>query len=321
MELYALRKDQHASTDVQAMDNYSLENIIHPGKSNIRILKATSSGTKETVAIKLFPKQKDNKCMPNFFNEEKSASQLSHPHILKYFAFYQDAAIQVSKDQFKEYSAIAMEYIPYGDLFTLVSQRSFSEKLARTIFKQIISAIKYLHSQGLAHLDLKLENVLVDIKEGVKVIDFDACESVSSAANKNVTPKGSLGYRAPEIIKGTAQDFQMADIYSLGVVLFTMVLGIPPYAETEKNGKFNFDKHYEALKNDIKRFWKAHEGYREADGRPKLSKAFKDALEAMLKEDANKRTKITDLEKMTWLQGDTYTKSELEAKLKSFHQK
>jgi len=321
MELYALKSDQHSTTDAQAMDNYSLENVIHPGKSNIRILKATTSGTKETVAIKLFPKQKDGKCMSNFFNEERSASQLSHPHILKYFAFYHDAAIQISKDQFKEYSAIAMEYIPYGDLFTLVSQRSFSEKLARTIFKQIISAIKYLHSQGLAHLDMKLENVLIDIKEGAKVIDFDACESVSNASNKSVTPRGSLGYRAPEIIKGTAQDFVLADIYSLGVVLFTMVLGIPPYAETEKNGKFYFDKHYDALRNDIKRFWKTHEGYREADGRPKLSKAFKDTLETMLKEDANKRPKISDLEKMAWLQGDTYSKSELEAKLKAYLQK
>lgn len=321
MELYALRKVSNSNTDVQEMENYTLENVIHPGKSNIRILKANASKTKETVAIKLFPKQKDGNSMSNFFNEERSASKLSHPHILKYFAFYQDAAIQVSKDQFKEYSAIAMEYIPYGDLFGLVSQRSFSEKLGRTIFKQIISAIKYLHGQRLAHLDLKLENVLIDVKEGVKVIDFDACEPIVNASTKSAIPRGSLGYRAPELAKGNVEDFIMADIYSLGVVLFTMVLGIPPYSESEKNGKFYFDKHYDVLRNDVKRFWKTHEGYRESDGRQKLTKAFKDLVEAMLKEDPNKRPRINDLEKMAWLQGDTYTKSELEAKLKSFFQK
>jgi len=321
MELYALRRVSSSNTNVQEMENYCLENVIHPGKSNIRILKATSSETKETVAIKLFPKQKDSKCMPNFFNEERSASQLSHPHILKYFAFYQDAAIQISKDQFKEYSAIVMEYVPYGDLFGLVSQRPFSEKLGRTIFKQIISAIKYLHGQGLAHLDLKLENVLIDVKEGVKVIDFDACEPTTNEAVKSFGPKGSLGYRAPELAKGTIEDLLQGDIYSLGVVLFTMVVGIPPYSEYEKNGKFFFDKHYDVLRNDVKRFWKVHEGYRESDGRPKLTKAFKDVVEAMLKEDPNKRPRIYDLEKMAWLQGDTYTKSELEVKLKSFFQK
>jgi len=321
MELYALRRVSSSNTNVQEMENYCLENVIHPGKSNIRILKATSSETKETVAIKLFPKQKDSKCMPNFFNEERSASQLSHPHILKYFAFYQDAAIQISKDQFKEYSAIVMEYVPYGDLFGLVSQRPFSEKLGRTIFKQIISAIKYLHGQGLAHLDLKLENVLIDVKEGVKVIDFDACEPTTNEAAKTSGPKGSLGYRAPELAKGTIEDLLQGDIYSLGVVLFTMVVGIPPYSEYEKNGKFFFDKHYDVLRNDVKRFWKVHEGYRESDGRPKLTKAFKDVVEAMLKEDPNKRPRIYDLEKMAWLQGDTYTKSELEVKLKSFFQK
>jgi len=310
-----------SNADAQEMENYTLENVIHPGKSNIRILRATTSKTNETVAIKLFPRRKDSKCMPNFLNEEKSASKLSHPHILKYFAFYKDAAIQVSKDQFKEYSAIAMEYIPSGDLFNLVSRRSFSEKFARTIFKQIISAIKYLHEKGLAHLDLKLENVLIDMKEGVKVIDFDACEPVENVSDKSINPQGSLGYRAPELGKKTAQDFLMADIYSLGVVLFTMVLGIPPYSESEKDGKLYFDKHYDLLRKDIKRFWKAHEGYREADGKPKLTKAFKDAVEAMLKEDANKRPSVQDLEKMAWLQGDVYTKSELEAKLAAFVQK
>lgn len=321
MELYALRGVSNVTTNVQEMDNYSLENVIHPGKSNIRILKATASETNETVAIKLFPKHKDGKCMSNFFNEERSASQLSHPHILKYFAFYQDSAIQISKDQFKEYSAIAMEYVPSGDLFNLVSQRPFSEKLSRTIFKQIISAVKYLHEKGLAHLDLKLENVLVDVKEGMKVIDFDACEAITNEAVKSSVNKGSLGYRAPELTKGQIEDFLLADIYSLGVVLFTMVTGIPPYTEKEKEGKLSFDKHYDLLRNDIKRFWKAHEGYRESDGRPKLSKPFKDVIETMLKEDFNKRPRVQDLEKMAWLQGDVYTKSELEVKLKSFFQK
>jgi SNF-related kinase len=319
MELYALRRVSSTDPDLHEVDPYSLEKAIHAGKSSMRILKAASSETKETVAIKLFPKHKDGKCMANFLNEERSASQLSHPHILKYFAFYQDALIQLGKDEFKEYSAVIMEYMPYGDLFGLVSQRHFSEKLARTIFKQILSAIKYLHDQGLAHLDLKLENILVDPKEGVKLIDFDACEPIKKG-NKLSTIKGSPGYRAPEFLKGTLEDFTAGDIYSLGIVLFTLVVGNPPYNEVEKNGRFSFDKYYEVLTTDVKKFWKVHESYRETEGRPKLSKAFKEVVEAMLKEDPKKRPKICDLERFAWLQGETYTREELEAKLEAFNQ-
>lgn len=319
MELYALRRVANADPDHHEVDQYTLETAIHAGKSNIRILKATSPGTKEKVAIKLFPKKKDSKCMPNFFNEERSASQLSHPNILKYYNFYQDAFIQLGKDEFKEYSAIVMEYLPYGDLFGLVSQRPFSEKLARTLLKPILSAIKYLHGQELAHLDLKLENILVDPIKGVKLIDFDACESVKSGLT-TTSNKGSPGYRAPEISKGNAENLYAGDVYSLGVVLFIMVVGTPPYNEVEKNGKFVCDKFYEVLMTDVKKFWKAHESYRESDGRPKLSRSFKEIVESILKEDPKKRPTVVELEKMAWLQGETYSAEELKAKLESFFQ-
>lgn len=319
MELYALRRVSNADLDHHEVDQYTLEQAIHAGKSNIRILKATTSGTKENVAIKLFPKRKDSKCMPNFCNEERSASQLSHPNILKYFNFYQDAFIQLGKDEFKEYSAIVMEYLPYGDLFGLVSQRPFSEKLARTILKPILSAVKYLHGQDLAHLDLKLENILVDPVKGIKLIDFDACESVKSQIPTTAN-KGSPGYRAPEISKGSTENLFAGDVYSLGIVLFIMIVGTPPYNEVEKNGKFVYDKFYEVLKTDVKKFWKAHESYRESDGRPKLSRGFKDMVEQMLKEDPKKRPTVVELEKMPWMQGETYTTEELQAKLETFFQ-
>lgn len=321
MELYGLRRVSANETDSQEVHPYSLEKAIHAGKSNIRILRATDSASKEKVAIKLFPKSKSRKPMPNFFNEERSASKLSHPHILKYHAFYEDAIIQLGKDEFKEYSAIVMEYIPYGDLFGLVSQRPFSEKLARTIFRQILSAVKYLHSESLAHLDIKLENVLVDVNDGVKLIDFDAGEFVQKGSQTISLNKGSPGYRAPEFVKGNVQNLLAGDIYSLGIVLFILVVGTPPYNELEKNGKYVFDKHYEVLRTDGKKFWKVHETYRESDGRPKLTKNFKEVVEAMLKEDPTKRPTVGELERMSWLQGDIYDEDELEAKLKSFYQK
>jgi len=320
MELFALRRVANADPDNHEVDQFTLEAVIHAGKSNIRILKATSPRTQEKIAIKLFPKRKDSKCMSNFFNEERSASKLSHSNILKYHNFYQDAFVQLGKDEFKEYSAIVMEYLPYGDLFDLVSQRPFSEKLARTLFKSILSATKYLHGQELVHLDLKLENILIDPIKGVKLIDFDACESVNSEI-KSTSNKGSPGYRAPEIAKGNVEDLFAADVYSLGVVLFIMVVGTPPYNEVEKNGKLLFDKFYEVLKTDAKKFWKAHESFRENDGRPKLTRSFKEMIEMMLKEDPKKRPTVVELEKMSWMQGETHSTEDLKAKLEAYFQK
>jgi len=138
---------------------------------------------------------------------------------------------------------------------------------------------------------------------------------------KTTTNKGSPGYRAPEISKGNSENLLAGDIYSLGVVLFIMVVGTPPYNEIEKNGKFVFDKFYEVLRTDVKKFWKAHESYRENDGRPKLTKNFKEMIEEMLKEDPKKRPTVVELERAAWLQGETYASEELETKLQSFFQK
>ena len=118
---------------------------------------------------------------------------------------------------------------------------AFSEKEAAKIFKQIMSAIYYCHKQGIAHRDLKMENVLFLYKtkdSPIKVIDFGLSEFQSLPENlleiisgeKNMMMTGYVGtphYISPEVIKGKYN--QKCDIWSAGVILYAMLSGSFPF--------------------------------------------------------------------------------------------
>jgi len=309
MELYALRDISTSDPDLQEVDIYYLEGILQKGKGCTRLLRASSSDGEDSVAIKLFPKTGAGHCSPGFLTEERSVLKLSHPNLVKYHSFYKDALIKGKNDGFNQYSAIIMEYISSGDLFKLVSKDCLSEKLAKTLFRQMISVIEYLHTQKLAHLDLKLENFLIN-ETGIKLIDFDGCQKLQ--AGMNVTePTGTCGYRPPEFSKGGYQDFKAADVYSLGIVLFTMVTGTPPYTETQDCKDSKFDHYYEALRKDISKFWKVHEHYREMDNREPLSQDFKTLIQGMLTENPQERWSMDKIKRSKWYEGEVCTTEEL----------
>lgn len=313
MELYGLKKISSSCQDLHEACPYTLEKVIQKGKNCVRVIKSIASETNETVAIKLFPKNRDGQPLNAYLNEQKFLTGLSHSHILKYQETYHDAVIQVEDGKFSEYSAIVMEYIPFGDLFGLISKKPCSEKLARTIFRQMVSAISYLHQQDIAHLDLKPENFLVDPKQGVKLIDFEACQKITSG--EKAIAKGTPGYRAPEVVKEEFEDVKALDVYSLGVVLFTMVAGTVPYVEAFEGGKWKFDRYYDALRNDARKFWGAHERHRTNDGKECFSSEFKAAFESMLDADPEKRPTVENIMRLKWCQGEVYSDDELEMQL------
>jgi serine/threonine protein kinase len=313
MELYALRETLASDPDLQEVDIYYLEEMLQKGKGCTRLLKASSAESEEALAIKLFPKSQNNQCCLGFVNEERTITKLSHPHMVKYHNFYKDALIKGKNESFSQYSAIIMEYVPSGDLFNLVSKGSLSEILARTIFKQMISVIEYLHNQKVAHLDLKLENFLIN-HTGIKLIDFDGCQGLESKKLPD-TRLGTVGYRPPEFVKGNYQDLRAADIYSLGIVLFTMVTGTPPYSEIEENKTYKFDQYYEALRKDVTKFWRVHEHYRTSENKDTFSKEFKQLVEGMLAEKPLERFRFEEIKRSQWFEGKTLSKEELSRSL------
>ena len=113
-----------------------------------------------------------------------------------------------------------------------VQNTGFPENLARNIFKQMLSGLEHCHSQGLAHRDLKLPNLLIDQNYDVKIADFGTAIPINENPEEFV---GTRTYMPPETYSGAGQvyDAQAFDIYSCGIILFHLLTGDVPFLDSD----------------------------------------------------------------------------------------
>lgn len=162
--------------------------------------------------------------------------------------------IVLMKEYFEENNKVylIMEMLSGGELLDAVLDKGhYSEADARSCFLQIVKAVQYLHSRGIVHRDLKLENLLLVHKKDIshiKIADFGLARRYAGPAALT-TICGTPQYVAPEIIKGgPARYGPECDLWSAGVILFILLGGYPPfYDESEprlfekiRKGKFDF---------------------------------------------------------------------------------
>ena len=118
---------------------------------------------------------------------------------------------------------------PGGDLLNYVrKRRKLNENTAKVIFKQILSALEYLHSMNVLHRDIKLDNILLDSKGNIKLGDF----GVSKVVKKSEVVYDQCGtpaYIAPEILLDKGYSGSGIDMWSAGVVLYAMLYGTVPF--------------------------------------------------------------------------------------------
>jgi BR serine/threonine kinase len=145
-------------------------------------------------------------------------SLLEHPHILRVYEVFES----------DRHLYIVMEYAENRELFDLlVSRKRLSEVEALELFRQLIYALDYLHRFGICHRDLKPENILLDSHMRVKLGDFGFARWMRSDVAR--TSCGSPHYTAPEVIRAQPYDGRISDIWSSGVILFTMLAGRRPF--------------------------------------------------------------------------------------------
>jgi serine/threonine protein kinase len=161
-----------------------------------------------------------------FEQEARILAALDHPGIVH----FQDIALT------DDFIGIVMEYCPRGDLDTkIMSTGGLEESESRQYFFRIASAVEYIHTNNIAHRDLKPENILLDCNMNPKIADFGLCHVTSPTVLLH-TPCGSPGYAAPEILSNKCYDGKKADVWSLGVLLYSMTTGSLPW-----NGSNQFE--------------------------------------------------------------------------------
>ncbi|XP_077261268.1 serine/threonine-protein kinase MARK2 isoform X7 [Temnothorax americanus] len=191
------------------------------GKGNFAKVKlAKHVPTGKEVAIKIIDKTQLNPgSLQKLFREVRIMKMLDHPNIVKLFQ-----VIETEKTLY-----LVMEYASGGEVFDyLVLHGRMKEKEARAKFRQIVSAVQYCHQKKIIHRDLKAENLLLDSEMNIKIADFGFSNEFTPG-NKLDTFCGSPPYAAPELFQGKKYDGPEVDVWSLGVILYTLVSGSLPF--------------------------------------------------------------------------------------------
>ncbi|XP_048972230.1 maternal embryonic leucine zipper kinase isoform X3 [Canis lupus baileyi] len=192
--------------------------------------------TGEMVAIKIMDKNALGSDLPRIKTEIEALKNLRHQHICQLYHVLETAnkifmVLEFWRLGIPRSRRWHGQYCPGGELFDyIISQDRLSEEETRVVFRQILSAVAYVHSQGYAHRDLKPENLLFDEYHKLKLIDFGLCAKPKGNKDYHLqTCCGSLAYAAPELIQGKSYLGSEADVWSMGILLYVLMCGFLPF--------------------------------------------------------------------------------------------
>jgi len=271
-------------------------------QSKFPVYLAFSQSERQHYVVKAYP-YANGKIDPYFFRE-LPISSLSHPNLLQYIEGASSKRGLLNNPE-TQYSYILMEFAPFGDFVDIFAKMRTmkNERVARTYFHHLVDGLEYLHAKGYAHMDLKLDNLLLGENFVLKIADFDC----SYFENEKVTlQRGTRGYRAPEVKYSRCNNPKAADIYSAGIILFMLTSGFAPYLEGECVSGYDL---FELLITDQKKYWDALKKIRNS----RFDKDFKKLFEAMTDPSAEKRISIKEIKRNKWYKGPIYSQQELKS--------
>ena len=190
------------------------------------VYRARHTETGELAAAKVV--STDRMSETAIMNEVRLMESLRHAHVIALHEYHEQGSRVI----------MIMELAAGGELFSrVIDAGSLQEQQAQRYLGQLMRAVEYMHSMGVAHRDLKLENVLLNARDECKVCDFGLAHIyLRDAAGKVVTPRaalrevcGSKSYAAPEVLAERGYDGFLSDVWSCGVCLFGMLAGFFPF--------------------------------------------------------------------------------------------
>ena len=201
---------------------YVLDRYLGEGATG-RVIFGHHKDTRQHVAVKIISKDQfvKHQALRGMVQREIALMALAdHPNIIK--------LVDVMENP--EQLFVVMEYADGGGLFDyLVARQFITEAQAIDFIRQIILGLEYLHHQGICHRDLKPENILLDEAMRIKIADFGFARWVTDEPLTGSHGSGSPHYAAPEALTGNPYDGRAADIWSVGVIFFTLLARYLPF--------------------------------------------------------------------------------------------
>lgn len=242
-----------------------------------QVWKAKMEDVGEDIVVKILSKFRnfDGCTMKRVLNEIEIHMNLEHSNICTFFSM---------NENMMNYFLI-MEYLPNGNLLERCLNNNLSCDDIKKYFIQIYEALKFLHANNICHHDLKLQNIMLDEDDNIKLIDFGLSAKFNNDGVIDGHRAGSLKYAAPELFE-KKHHTKSIDIWSLGVILFRMVCGY-----------FPFDYDCRIVRSN---------GFPEEEPNypPDLNTDILELLRGMLMRDPERRWKLEMIENCNWLKDD-----------------
>ena len=262
---------------------YLITNKIAEG-NNSKIYLGKAKYTNDEVAIKIISKeilQENLDDLSLILNQIESLKILKHKNIISLYEIYESP----------KYFYLVMEYFPKKNLIEkIILKKRLNENETLIIFVQLLDALVYMHKMNITHRNIRTEHILFDKNNRPKIIGFNY--STFYEKNKKLDGMfGSLSYTCPEILNEEQYNPELADVWSLGVVLYVMICGYLPFSEEddEKNKNLIIEGKVEYPKE--------------------ISNKLKDLLKHMLEVNCNKRYNLQKIIKHPWIKKFTDNKN------------
>ncbi|RIA92619.1 kinase-like domain-containing protein [Glomus cerebriforme] len=277
--------------DTELIGHYAILKTIGAGAFSEVKLSIDLNGCKK-VAVKMI-------AMKGIEDSERlKASVLREVEILKYID-HPNIVRLLDTVEISTHLCLVLEYIPGGELFDYVNDyfEESNEEESKRIFLQLVNILEYLHENNIVHRDLKLENILIDSFNPlvIKLTDFGLAKFIDKSSPILTTRCGSEEYAAPELISGKPYDGRKTDLWSLGIILYALLVGYLPFNLEPGQLRRQF------FSKIIRADFTFPNSEKETGRKSTISNEAKDLVKKILQNNPQKRLSLAGIKNHAWL--------------------